>query len=182
MSVDIKFDEMIEKIFHNFNKVTPMLISLLATTIFLLFAPKEVLVKIGIGSMHENVKLIIGIVFLILSFLLITLFINFIIKYFKKFYFNKVTVKKLRNKFIKLDDSLKSLLIDLLNEEELSKEYNSAAGNIMYLTDNKFIYRSSLVLTQGYNGLYATFVPHPWLIDLYNNEPELFSISKKHKK
>ena len=84
-------------------------------------------------------------------------------------------LKKLRSRFIALAPEQKEIVLELLKSEDKVVLLDIAAGNTRYLQENNFIHRPEQIFSAGYdNEVYMKFIPHPWLIDLYSKEPELF--------
>ena len=73
------FDKILDNVFGGLKKLTPALVAILIASSFLLFAPKEWLVKINLGNLDDTFKTICGFFFVISSALImsITLFTAF---------------------------------------------------------------------------------------------------------
>ena len=63
----------------------------------------------------------------------------------------------------------------MLKSKEKAISLDKNSGDTVYLVNNMFLYMPQQVFTLGWdNEMILTYVPHPWLLDLYNEEPELF--------
>ena len=58
-----------------------------------------------------------------------------------------------------------------------SIELDSLSGDTIYLSEHNFIHRPQQVVDAFvlYDNKY-TYVPQPWLIDLFEKEPKLFNV------
>ena len=60
------------------------------------------------------------------------------------------------------------------SDKTISLDKNS--GDTIYLVNNLFLHMPEQAFTLGRNNeMILTYVPQAWLLDLYNEEPELFS-------
>ena len=61
-----------------------------------------------------------------------------------------------------------------------SIELDSLSGDTIYLSKHNFIHRPQQVVDAFvlYDNKY-TYVPQPWLIDLYEKDPELFELNDR---
>lgn len=67
-------------------------------------------------------------------------------------------------------------MFQLLHSEDKTVVLDKNSGDTIYLINNCFLYMAEQVFTLGRNNeIILTFVPHPWLPELYNDEPELFN-------
>lgn len=64
----------------------------------------------------------------------------------------------------------------MLKSKEKAISLDKNSGDTVYLVNNMFLHMPQQVFTLGWddNEIILTYVPHPWLLDLYKEEPELF--------
>ncbi len=83
--------------------------------------------------------------------------------------------KNQRKKYEELSDQQKSIIIKLLHSDDKSIQLDANSGDTIYLKTNMFIHQPQQIFSVGYdNEMVLTYVPEPWLFDLYNSNPELF--------
>ena len=67
-------------------------------------------------------------------------------------------------------------MFQLLHSEDKTVVLDKNSGDTIYLINNCFLYMPEQVFTLGRNNeIILTFVPHQWLLELYNDEPKLFN-------
>ncbi|WP_291246609.1 super-infection exclusion protein B [Fournierella sp.] len=171
MSSDKSIGDMIEKVFGEFKKVTPALISVLVASGLILFLPEKVLSKMALSNLPESWKRIISFIFLVSISLIAAIGISEVVKKLE----NCRIRKKLRKQYIELSSDCKNILIGLLRSRSKKMKLDYTAGTTQYLISNGFIHQvqSYMFVGPGYIEP-VDFVPQPWLVDLYNKEPDLF--------
>ena len=171
------FDKIIDKVFDGFKKVTPALVALALISGFVLFLPTAILEKLGLNNLPPIMLSITGIVFLLSSALIITILGSVVFKKGIKKIKHKQLIKGLKKKCLELSPPQKKIIISLLKSSSKSIELDGISGDTIYLSENHFIYRPQQVLTSLDNQY--VYVPHPWLIDLFQKEPELFILKNE---
>lgn len=175
MAIDISADTFIDKVFASFKKITSALVAVSLVSGAILFLPKSILELLGLSELHDNVRTAIGVTFLLSVALIITIVASSCWKMITRKIKHKNMLKKLRNRFIALAPEQKEIILELLKNEDKVILLDIAAGNTRYLQESNFIHRPEQIFSAGYdNEVYMKFIPQPWLIDLYNKEPELF--------
>lgn len=171
MSVSVDAKGISEKVFDNFKKITPALVVLSISSALILFLPESFLMKMSLDKLPDIWKRIIGIIFILSTSLIIVIITIIYLRKTKP----KRFCKKMRKNFIGLPVKYKDLLIKLLNDKDRCMNLNPYSGDTLYLVNNMFIYRSQssklYCIDEDISFLYA---PHPWLIDLFEKEPDLF--------
>lgn len=172
----VNFDKVMDKVFDGCKKLTPALVALAGASGLLLFLPSSVLEKMGLSKIPFAVKGIIGVIFIISSVLIVTIIIwELCGKRYRK-YRNKKLRRSLREQYLKLPPELKEILIKLMKQPNKKMMMDSADGDVIYLLNNLFINQPAQVVSTPYdNVILMQYTPNLWLIDLYYNEPELFS-------
>ena len=161
----------IGKVFDEFKKVTPALIAILIVSGLLLFLPETVLSRMDLNNLPELWKRIIGIAFLISATLIITFTTDIIIKNIDKIRKRR----KFRKCYMRLSDDHKAILSNILRSSNKRMKLDYTAGTTQYLMSSGFIIQVQTYLFVGPEGIDPSdFIPHPWLIDLYNTEPKIF--------
>lgn len=174
MSVNITFDKIVDKVFSGFKKITPALAAVSIASGLLLFLPKSILQKMSLENISTILKQIIGCVFIISTVLIFAILISIPFQaLLKKYKYNKI-VKRLRADFLKLTNDQKKIIIKMLKSSDKSIHLESTSGNTVYLVQKNFIYQPQQFCTPDEYSFELVYVPHPWLIDLYNQEPDIF--------
>jgi len=175
MAIDITIDTIIDKVFVGFKKITPALVAISLASGSILFLPAKILDLLGLNELPENARTVIGILFLLSTTLIITIVLSSCWKVVTRKIRNTKVLKNLKKRFLALAPEQKKIILELLKSRDKVIVLDAASGNTLYLQNNNFIYRPGQIFSAGYdNEIYIKFAPHPWLIDLYNKEPELF--------
>ena len=90
---------------------------------------------------------------------------------------NKRIRINLKKKYSTLSPKQKEIILQVLKSDDKTIALDKNSGDTIYLVNNLFLYIPDLQpVTLGYsNAMMLKFVPQPWLLDLYNEEPELFN-------
>ena len=173
--MSISVDNISEKIFDNFKKITPALVAVALLTGMILFLPDSVLKKMALNDLPDLWNRIIGLVFLLSVALIVTLVVFSTISQIKDKRREKRLRESLKKNLKKLSPRQKSIVLRLLHSEDKTITLDKNSGDTIYLVSNLFIYMPQQAVTLGWNNeMILTYVPQPWLLDLYNDEPELF--------
>lgn len=176
MSTELNIGESIEKAFDNFKKVTPALVAITIVSGLILFLPSSILARMALDNIPSSVKIIVGIVFLITTALCVVILFKELLTRFIEKRKMKRLISNSKKKLSNLDPDMKRILRELLKSQDCSIEMSSGSGIVKYLEANGFIARSQNI---GYigsgNSMIMRYCPHPWVIDLYLKEPELFN-------
>lgn len=175
MSVNVNFDSKIDKIFADFKKVSPALIAVAVASGLILFLPYNILERMALDKLPYLWKRAIGIFFILSVALIATIVLIDVYKKVCTKIKYKLAIKRLRNRYLQLSNSQKSLLKKMLHSKEKSSKLDVTSGDVLYLQENDFIQRAEhlMVVAPGYTAP-VIFTPQPWLLDLYNHEPEIF--------
>lgn len=173
--MSLSLDNLAEKTFDNFKKITPALIAIALLTGMLLFLPDGILTKMYLDELPVLWSRIIGITFLLSVALIITIVVSSIISYISSKRRNKRIRENLKKKLKMLSPRQKSIILQLLRSRDKAIDLDKNSGDTVYLVNNLFLYMPQQIVTLGLGEeMIVTYVPHPWLLDLYNEEPELF--------
>ena len=173
MSVSV--DNIAEKTFDNFKKITPALVAVAILSGLLLFLPENVLKKMSLDELPALWNRIIGIVFLLSVALISTMIVFSVISHITEKRRNKRIRVNLKKKFQTLSPRQKAIILQLLRSEDKTISLDKNSGDTIYLMNNLFLHMPEQAFTLGWNNeMILTYVPQPWLLDLYNDEPELF--------
>lgn len=168
-------DSLAEKTFDNFKKITPALIAIALLTGMLLFLPDDLLSKMYLDELPVLWSRIVGITFLLSIALIITIVISSFISHISSKRRYKKIRENLKKNFNKLSPQQRSIILRALKSKDKAISLNSNSGDAVYLVNNMFLHMPQQVFSVGWdNEILFTYVPHPWLLDLYNEEPELF--------
>ena len=169
-------DNLFEKVFDEFKKLTPALLAICIASGLILFLPETILRKMALNGFPLFWKRITGILFVISLALIVTILLSSIYKPLH----NKITkmraYNKLRKSFLALAPEHKKILVDALTSENRSIQLYPTSGDAKYLQNGHFLHRaqSYTFASLGYVAP-VVYIPEPWLIDLFNKEPELFN-------
>lgn len=173
MSVSV--DNIAEKTFDNFKKITPALVAVAILSGLLLFLPENILKKMSLDELPVLWNRIIGIVFLLSVALISTMVVFSAISHIIEKRRNKRIRVNLKKKLQTLSPRQKAIILQLLRSEDKTISLDKNSGDTIYLVNNLFLHMPEQAFTLGWNNeMILTYVPQPWLLDLYNEEPELF--------
>ena len=168
-------DSISEKTFDNFKKITPALVAVAILTGLLLFLPQNVLEKMNLDELPVLWSRIIGIVFLLSVALVITIVVFSAISQFSSKIRNKRIRKNLKKKYQMLSPRQRAIILQVLKSGDKTISLDKNSGDTIYLVNNLFLHMPEQAFTLGWNNeMILTYVPQPWLLDLYNEEPDLF--------
>lgn len=173
MSVSV--DNIAEKTFDNFKKITPALVAVAILSGLLLFLPESILKRMSLNGLPILWNRIIGIVFLLSVALISTMIVFSVISHITEKRRNKRIRVNLKKKLQTLSPRQKAIILQLLRSEDKTISLDKNSGDTIYLVNNLFLHMPEQAFTLGWNNeMILTYVPQPWLLDLYNEEPELF--------
>lgn len=173
MSVSV--DSIAEKTFDNFKKITPALVAVAILSGLLLFLPESILKKMSLDELPVLWNRIIGLVFLLSVALISTMIMFSVISHTTEKRRNKRFRVNLKKKLQTLSPRQKAIILQLLRSEDKTISLDKNSGDTIYLVSNLFLHMPEQAFTLGWNNeMILTYVPQPWLLDLYNEEPELF--------
>lgn len=174
--MSISVDNISEKTFDNFKKITPALVAIALLTGMILFLPESILDKMGLSNLPDLWNKVIGLTFLLSVALIITLVVFSIISRIRDKRQTKRLREKLKKNLKRLSPRQKSIVVQLLHSEDKTISLDKNSGDTIYLVNSLFIYMPQQAFTLGWNNeMILTYVPQPWLLDLFNDEPELFN-------
>lgn len=173
--MSISVDNISEKTFDNFKKITPALVAIALLTGMILFLPDVVLKELALNDLPDLWNKVIGITFLLSVAIIITLVVFSIISRINDKRRSKRLRENLKRNLKKLSPRQKSIIYQLLHSEDKTIELNKNSGDTIYLVSTLFIHMPQQAVTIGWNNeMILVYVPQPWLLDLYNDEPDLF--------
>lgn len=174
--MSISVDNISEKTFDNFKKITPALVAIALLTGMILFLPESILDKMGLSNLPDLWNKVIGLTFLLSVALIITLVVFSIISRIRDKRQTKRLREKLKKNLKRLSPRQKSIVVQLLHSEDKTISLDKNSRDTIYLVNSLFIYMPQQAFTLGWNNeMILTYVPQPWLLDLFNDEPELFN-------
>lgn len=164
-----------EKVFDSFKKITPALVAVALLSGSVLFLPEVVLIKMSLNDLPDLWKRIIGIVFLLSVSLTLTILFFSICSYVLNKRRNKRIKDNLKKRLKTLSPRQKAIVLKMLKSDEKAISLDKNSGDTIYLENSLFLHMPQQVFTMGLNNeMILTYVPQPWLLELYNEEPELF--------
>lgn len=173
MSVSV--DNIAEKTFDNFKKITPALVAVAILSGLLLFLPESILKRMSLNELPILWNRIIGIVFLLSVALISTMIVFSVISHITEKRRNKRIRVNLKKKLQTLSPRQKAIILQLLRSEDKTISLDKNSGDTIYLVNNLFLHMPEQAFALGWNNeMILAYVPQPWLLDLYNEEPELF--------
>ncbi len=173
--MNMNFDQLVDKVFDSCKKLTPALVAGACVSGLLLFLPSSIMEKMGLDRIPPIARSVIAIIFILFSVLIVVIILWEFCGHLYKKYQAKVLRKKLRERFIKLPQELKKILITMMKQPDKKMALDGTNGATIYLQNNMFICRPEQVFSVQYdNVMRMQYTPQLWLIDLYYEEPELF--------
>lgn len=164
------------KTFDNFKKITPAMVAIAILSGLILFLPEDILKKMSLNDLPERWKQIIGIVFLLSIALIGTLLLFSFLSHIMSKNKNIRLKKNLKDKIKTLSPRQKEIIKQLLRSEDKTISLDKNSGDTIYLLNNLFLYMPQQVASVGRNNeIILTYTPQPWLLELYNEEPDLFN-------
>ncbi len=152
---------------------------MVASAIFtglLLFLPKNILMIMNLDELPILWNRIIGIVFLLSVALISTMMFFSVIAQVASYRSNKKIRVDLKKRYQTLSTRQKSIILQVLRSEDKTITLDKNSGDTIYLVNNLFLHMPQKVFSLGWNDeIMLKYVPQPWLLDLYNQEPEMFS-------
>lgn len=169
-------DYLWEKTFDNFKKITPAMVAIAILSGLILFLPEDILKKMSLNDLPERWEQIIGIVFLLSIALIGTLLLFSFLSHIMSKNKNIRLKKNLKDKIKTLSPRQKEIIKQLLKSEDKTISLDKNSGDTIYLLNNLFLYMPQQVISVGWNNeMILTYTPQPWLLELYNEEPDLFN-------
>lgn len=169
-------DDIIEKIFDNFKKITPALVAVTILTGLLLFLPENILFRMSLDKLRDSWKQIIGMLFLLSLTLIFTMIFFSLISRIVKIWRKKINRLNLKNKYRKLSITQKAIILELLRSKDKTIMLDKNSGDTIFLVNEMFLHQPEQVFSLGWNNeMILTYVPELWLMKLYNEDPKLFT-------
>jgi len=176
------FDKIIDKVFDGFKKITPALVAVAIMSGLVLFLPNSVLNKLRLDILPDSVLFSAGLLFLLSCTLILTILGSVIFQSIVKKVKYVMQLNDLRKRYLQLSLPQKRIVIKLLKSSDKSVELDSLSGDTIYLIQHDIIFRpqQNVSFVELDENRY-TYAPHPWLLDLFQKEPELFNIEREKK-
>ena len=175
--MSINLDNALEKIFDNFKKITPALVVVSIVSALILFLPKSIIEEIGIYNIIEFHKGYVWLIFLCSTTLIVAIALSPIIEHFRLKIWSKIAKIEQRKRVKKLNPQYKQIINEALKNADRTVCLDISSGDTIYLQSKGLLYVSpqvAFLAGRRDNKIFEKFVPPSWLIDLYNEEPELF--------
>lgn len=174
--MNVSMDNIAEKVFDNFKKITPGLIAIALFSGMLLFLPVSILEKMSLNDLPILWQRIIGIIFMMSVALIVTIVCSSV--YFE--IASKRKAKRMKNtlkkKYQMLSIEHKKIIKELLMSQDKTIALEQNSGDVVYLVNNLFLHMPQQLVSVGWNNqVIVKYTPQPWLLELYNEEPELFN-------
>ena len=175
MSINVDVSEAIKKLLGGAKYLIAILAFVILTCILLLYLPESLLHPMALDKMAESTKTIIGYVLVAASALLIVVVSYCMIMSGSAQRKHNRIIKMYRKRYCALPNDLKLVLKKVLDSPQKSMQLSSQDGNVLYLEGNDFLHKTDIATFFSPGSVMpSTYVPEPWLIDLYIKEPELF--------
>lgn len=176
-SESVETKVLVEKVFDSFKQISPALIAVTIASGLILFLPESVLEKMALNNLQDIWKIVIGLLFIVSCTLIITIAVVEVCSRMRQ----KIELRRFRRlkrkQFVDLPSTYKSMLVHLLKSPKCAVELDPSSGNTLYLLSNQFIHQAQSYMFVGVDHIApVTYVPEPWLIDLFHKEPDLFNL------
>ena len=183
----IEFDKIINTVFDGFKRLTPALIAIALFSGAILFWPPSLLQQMNLLNLSPIVRTIFGALFLLSCTLVVTIVCATVMQKIAKTCQQRKLKKMLCKQLLDLTPRHKKMLKQLLNTKGRAIQWSGKDGDVLFLQTSKMIYAPTqqLDVLDAMASLY-TYVPHAWVIELYEEEPELLEstdkrVNKHHK-
>lgn len=164
-----------EKAFDNFKKITPALTAVALLTGMILFLPSNLLEKMKLDTIPVLWNQIIGLVFLLSVALIVTITVFSIVNCITEKRRNKRVRENLRKKLKTLSPKQTAIIKELMRSDDKTIFLDKNSGDTVYLVNSLFLHMPQQAFSLGWdNEMILKYVPQPWLLELYNEEPDLF--------
>lgn len=175
------FDKIIEKVFDGFKRITPALIAIALFSGAILFLPPSILQQMNLYNLSPNIRTVFGAVFLFSCALVITISCTIVWRQVAKKRQQHKLKKMLRKQLLDLSPNHKKMLKQLLNTKGRSIKWSGKNGDVLFLQTSKIIHvpTQQIDVLDAMDTLY-TYVPHAWVIELYEEEPQLLETTHKN--
>ena len=174
--MSMSVDDIIEKLFDNFKKITPALVAVTILTGLILFLPENILFRMSLDKIRDSWKQIIGMLFLLSITLIFTMIFFSLISRITLIWRKKINRINLKNKYRKLSITQKAIILELLRSKGKTIMLDKNSGDTIYLVNKMFLHQPDQFYSLGWNNeMILTYVPQLWLMELYNEDPELFT-------
>ena len=173
--MNVSLDGFAEKVFDGFKRITPALVAVTILTGLLLFLPRNILEKMNLDDLPVLWNRIIGLFFLLSISLIGTIIVFALVSRVMKRNRSKRIRENLKKTYLSLNAGQKEIIQALLSSDTKTVSLEINSGDAIYLKEKKFLHLPHQPVSLGWdNELIVSFVPQPWLLDLYNEEPEFF--------
>lgn len=173
--MNISLEKIIENVFDGFRKITPMLIAIAIGSGLLLFLPSALLEKMALNNLSDKTLHVVGIVFIVSIALILTILCYSVFSPICYKLRNKRLRSILRKNYLDLSQEKKRLIIRILNSPAGTLELNPDDSAVRYLESKNFIAKARNYSFVSYGeSLMLPYTAQAWLMDLYDNEPNLF--------
>lgn len=169
MEIKPGFNEVVDKVFDSFKKITPALIAIAIACGGILFLPSQILTKLHIKNFSDTYGSILGAVFLLSSALIITIILSEMFSWTRKKYKGIRLRKMLEQRLLKLSSEHIKILVDTYKKKSQSTMLRVAAGTTIYLINGGFIGHA----TQISDGETLEYFLQPWVKEYFDNHPDL---------
>ena len=176
MGVEINMDATLDKLFSSFKKPSPLLISIAVTTGLILFLPQSILSKMALDNIPDKIKMIIGIVFIVSIAVIVSIIFFQLFGCIEKALKKRRWIAQKKLLYLRLSPEQREILIELLHSDGMTEWFDPTAGIIKHLEANGFIAKTQPAMFFGIGGAApVAYAPQAWLIDWYNEEPQMFT-------
>ncbi|MBQ8805907.1 MAG: superinfection exclusion B family protein, partial [Bacteroidaceae bacterium] len=177
------FDKIIEKVFDGFKRITPALVAIALCTGAILFLPSSILEKMNLHSLSPIYISILGVIFLFACTLIITICLASIWQWCK-IKIQTICVKKKYVRELKMLTKRQKLILgEILYAQSRSAVFCTTDGDILFLYNKGMIYapsQSAETMMVALNQ--RTFVPADWLMQIWQQNPEIIPPPEKKTK
>lgn len=175
------FDKIIDKVFDGFKRITPALVAVALFSGAILFLPTSILQQMNLLNLSPIMRTIFGALFLLSCTLVATIVCATVLYKIAKKYQQHKLKKILRKQLLNLTPHHKKMLKQLLNTKGRAIQWSGKDGDVLFLQTSKMIYIPTQLLDalDASASLY-TYVPHAWVIELYDAEPQLLETAHKN--
>ena len=177
MAVNISVDKLIENIFFGFRKVTPMLLAIDVTAGFILFAPNTLLNAVYLSDLHSDIMRIIGIIFVVSTFLLMINLFSYVLKKLNK----KASIRHLEKQLENLT-FMEKKMITMLYYSPSNTMLMSLHGQTKGALELKKIIIQTTNISSDIGCMTFSYMLQPWVLNYIRKNPAYLVMTQEEFK
>ncbi|MBQ6895377.1 MAG: superinfection exclusion B family protein [Clostridia bacterium] len=177
MGINISADKFLDSVFAGFRKVTPALLAIDIVAGLIIYGPKRILESVYLSNLPNGVLKIVGIIFLISTFLLIINVISYLVVRIRK----KIYIRHL-NKELELCTYVEKKMISIMyyapSHSLLMSFYGQTKGALLF--KNIIVQTTNVSSDIGY--MTFSYMLQPWVVNYIKRHPGFLTMTLEESK